>query len=616
MSKNNYSLFFIIGGTALFFIFGGLLIWNIIKTEELQTYNNKIVKVVQQKTPILYNTYNPVIYKVLSSNSVSIQESTLNSAIPIYQYIGLHKSHIPLIDSIKTPSNALPLFNPLLKKVKFNTNIENGDIIMHGYYDTPVIMDGINPVAAVYFVYYESCFQYENFTNLCWNGSDFCSYPFIINFALPNQFIINNLQQALTYGQQNINNDVRINPSNGCFYITLDKDLVNDVKNTVVINPPNTNPFILTIGTQLGTKVFKLCTTTYTEDDLFEYYVPTISYYDFYINYGDGTPTEHHVGMFGIWTPITHTYSANAPVMVNVTILGIVPGWSCLPMTEQGGGVNPMTIDIISWGNVSLRQADFYYESNMVAISAGSPPPSMEGFLYFFPYNANPNVWKNLNTWNVNNMVNGMGMFSTITKGTLDLRGWVLPKLKYSAYMFFQTKAPIIGELRDLRPVSLEHAEYMFLEYASNELDFSNLRTPNLISAKGMFKFTSSFPNLNITYWTTSNLKNIEEMFFGCNEIKPIFTFWNMKNITSCDHVIQSSNYEAIRKISSSADYNQILIDFESKTNSTGLICNWNNAGQFFQPINGLATGSGLIARTNLVNRGWLFYDINTRNSF
>jgi hypothetical protein len=529
--------------------------------------------------------------------------------IPIYQYIALEKDDIPLIDSKKTPRTTLPLFNPSLINVGFNTNIENGNVLMHAYYTSPVIDDAVNPVAAVYFVYYESCF-----VTTCWTGTDFCNYPIVIQSSL---VILKNLQEALKYARQNIDTNVRINPSNGCFYVTLDKDLLNvkvisKISQRIPIITAG-DPFMLGLNTQLGTREFKLCTTTYTENALFDYYVATTSYYDFYINYGDGTLTEHYVGTFGVSNPIIHVYSLSAPQFVNVTIAGLLPGWSCTAMHEQGGGINPMTIDIISWGDVSLKQADFYYESNMLAISAGSPPPTMEGFLYFFPSSANPNVWSNLNTWNVSNMINGMGMFSQITLGTLDLRGWTLPKLKYSSYMFYQTSAPIIGDLKDLRPISLEDSNNMFREYKSNELDLSNIRTPNLRSALSMFKFTSAFPNLNITFWITSNLQNMDEMFFGCNEIKPVFTHWDLRSITQCNYVIQSSNYEAIRGISSTAaDYNQILIDWESKTNLT---CNWGTAGGFRQPIKGLAnTPQGLLARTNLINRGWNIVDLNGFN--
>jgi hypothetical protein len=608
-TPQNYSSTLLYGLVILFilvFTLGGLLIWNIVVTQHL---NNSAEP-----------SYNPVIFQVLTSNSLSLQGSTLNnpSGSSIYQYVGLQKGDLPLIDSVQTPHTALPLFSSLFTTATFgSTTFGNGDILTHGYYSTSAISDAVNPLAAVYFVYYQSCFQYDNATNICWTGTDFCSYPFIINFGSPNQVTFNNFAEVLAYAQTNVDSNVRVNPSNGCFYVTIDKDLVNTevidqiTQNFTAINPTGSgDPFILSVGTQLGTKIFKLCTATYTENSSFDYYIATTDYYDFYVNYGDGTAVEHYVGIFGVGNPITHTYSGSAPTTVNVTIVGLMPGWCNLVMYEGSGGVNAMTLDVVSWGDVSLRQADFYYESHMLAISAGSPPPTLQGFQYFFPPSADPNVWANLNTWNVDNMTNAIGMFTTLSTGTIDLRGWTVPNLQYSSYMFAQVTAPVTGGFSDARPVSLIDANNMFREYASTEIDVSNYRTPNLRSALQMFRYTSNFPNLNVTNWVTTNLQNIESMFEGCAEIKPVFTNWNMQNITTCSYTIQSSNYLASRGISLSADYNQILIDFESKTNSTGLICNWGTAGGFRLPIFGVATGAGLTAKTNLINRGWNIVDL------
>jgi hypothetical protein len=628
----NYTSSLLYGLVILFilvFTLAGLLIWNIVVTQQL----NSSAK----------SSYNPVIYKVLTSSSVSLQGSTLNnpSSALVYQYVGLQKGTLPLIDSLETPHTTLPIFSPFLTFVAFPNGvlIENGDVITHGFYSVSNVDDAINPLAAVYFVYYESCFQDINGTNVCWTGSNYCNYPFT---TASNQVTITNLAEALAYGQQYVDSNVGINPSNGCLYVTIDKDLVNDqivtqlTQNLSTVDISFADAFTLQVDTQIGDRTLTLCTVNYTVALDFTTIDPADAYYDFYITYGDGSPFEHHVGVFGTSNPITHTYATDAPTLVLVKIAGYLPAWSCTALSFSIT-TTAMTKDVISWGNVSLGYVDFYPETNLVAISAGPPPPTVKGMCYFFPPNANVNIWANLNTWNVDNIEIGISMFRVKSLGILDLRGWRLPRLRYATEMFLQVAIPIIGNLTDMTFESVEYAQFMFAGFTGGPIDLSNANmssliiargmfdsfdsvefdvsrfyTPNLRIAENMFKQTDKFPNLNVTFWTTTSLQDITRMFFGCNGIQPIFTNWNMQNITLCRQFIQSSNDVTLRQISSSANYNQILIDFYSKTNSTGLICNWGLTG-FETPlrINGNASSlAGFTARTNLINRGWTIVDL------
>jgi hypothetical protein len=627
---------------CIFFVFGCLIVWNITKTNQLEINLTEKKSIIRQPPILLSNTYYPVIHKVLNSNTVSIRGSTINIAanIPIYQYVGLKKGKNILIDSNITPRSVLPLFNYLLKNVKFNSNIENGDVLIHAYYSTPVINDAINPIASVHYVYYQSCFLNTNGTNACWNGIDFCEYPIVG----ANQVILYNFQDILKYGRENIDTNIRINPSNGCFYVTVNKDLLNEEYITkltapITINAPVVlvSPFTLSIRTQIRSRTLTLCTTSYTITDDFSYIAPKDDFYDISVDYGDGTPLQNYTGIFGVNNPITHTYLISAPATVLLRIYGYLPAWNCLSMSETVSYI-PMTRDIVSWGNVSMSLVNFYPESNLRLISAGSPPLTIEGMCFFFPPQTtlNANLINNLNTWNVNNLLYGIKLFSEIRLGSLNLTNWKLPKLQVATMMFVQTSRPIIGNLRDMTFESLQHANYMFAMYSggpidlsnanmsslisavgmfeqfnSNEFDVSKFYTPKLTTAVAMFRKTLSFPNLNITNWNTDSLEDIRQMFFGCDGIKPVFSNWNLQKITSCEQFIQSTSIPSVLQISSTADYNQILVDFESKT--TTLNCNWGLSGfDSALRINGIAnTAPGLISRTNLITRGWIIVDLN-----
>ena len=264
-----------------------------------------------------------------------------------------------------------------------------------------------------------------------------------------------------------------------------------------------------------------------------------------------------------------------------------------------------------------MVQVDFGYETEMVALTAGQPPLTVTDFYFFFPSGSNqPAVWSNLNTWDMTNARLINYMFAYITVGEFDLRGWSLPNVIYTAGAFENVAVPIIGNLTDLTASSMQYASFMFNGYAggpltlsnlntgqliialamfqgydSAEVNLSNIDTSNLVNAESMFQFTSNFPNLDISSWNTGNLENIKNMFFGCKDIKPVYTFWDLSSITSCDYTIQSSNFLVTRGISLSTDYDAILNSFD--TNTTSLICNWGTAGGFRQPINSFYTPAG-----------------------
>jgi hypothetical protein len=292
---------------------------------------------------------------------------------------------------------------------------------------------------------------------------------------------------------------------------------------------------------------------------------------------------------------------------------GIIPAWSCVTMYNYGGAYNPMMTDVVSWGSTGMTQADFWYDSNMLRLTGGQPPMTVTDFYYFFPPLANPAVWTNLNTWNMTNAINTIGMFYQIPTGTLDLRGWSLPNVVYAWEMFFQTGAPIVGNLTDLRVPKLEYAQYMFAEFASPTLiSLPSFYPAKLIDADSMFYRTDAFANVDTTNWPITQLQNAQAMFWGCANIKPVFTNWILSTITQCTNMIQTNRIiPFIRGISIDSDYNAILNSFY--TNTTSLICQWTDSPVLCPPCNPINAYYGppaVTARAALITRGWLIADL------
>ena len=220
----------------------------------------------------------------------------------------------------------------------------------------------------------------------------------------------------------------------------------------------------------------------------------------------------------------------------------------------------------------------------------------------------------NLTDFRAPKLINAEAMFQAYTGNGLDLDGLQMSQVTNAKSMFRQYAAEALT-LNGLQTNQLVDASYMFQQYDSSSLDLNGLITDNLVDAEHMLQFTTAFANVNVTLWNTSSLQKVQHMFHGCNNIVPVFTNWNLGGITplNCGYVILSTTSGGAKAISVSSDYDQILSDWYLKTNSTGLICNWNSGGGgIIAPIPLTATTfDGLTARYELCTRGWAFHDGN-----
>lgn len=643
------SLLIIYAILAAFFIWLSVYTaWSVVNI--LKTGSSIAVEARKAVVAFPPTTYNPVIAGIVNSNVLSIDGSS--SSVTVYQYVAIQKATnaTQLIDSTATPRTALPVFSTTLTQVSFPVVFQNGDIFIHSFYTSNVITGGLQPVASVTLVYYEACYV-DYFGNVpCWTGSTFCSYPLTLGLGGTNA--LNTLNQALQYMRQNVDNNVFQNPSNGCYVTlhdptTLTPAVIAQVTQTFKVAQ---NEFKLSVNSQLGTRRFCLPIVDYVQDPVWLSYLtinlPTV---DFYVNFGDGSAIQHFQG---ILDPQTSCYdypvrAANAAV-VTVTIVGNVVGWNAGALYDHRVTMtlNPMLLDVLQWGDVNLQAAGFGTERFMTALSAGSPPKSLQRTYNFFPSEANPNVWANLQTWDISNIKMTLWMFYYVRTGSLNIANWNMSGIVNADAMFQSTAVPLDGsswvfkslqtgtvmfqganvgnlntatwDMRNARVLADMFYNYPYLVLPERQrppvaniryiTGVENWNTANLEDVSRFCAMSYGCATVNVSSWTTPKMKIIAGMFFGADEAVVSFRGWTLSGITNCVCPFKNSNIIGNREISSLTNYNEILDDWNTKTPNS-LVCNWGSPCAGLpnpETINLVATTS---SRSALAARGWCIKD-------
>lgn len=645
------SLLIIYAILAAFFVWLSVYTsWSVVNI--LKTDTNIAIEARKAVVAFPPTTYNPVIAGIVNSNVLSIDGSS--SSVSVYQYVAVQKATnaTQFVDSTATPRTALPLFSTTLTQVSFPGGLvfQNGDIFIHSFYTSNVITGGLQPVASVTLVYYEACYV-DYFGNVpCWTGTTFCSYPLTLGLGGTNT--LNTLNQAFQYMRQNVDNNVFQNPSNGCYVTlhdptTLTPAVIAQVTQTFKVAQ---NEFKLSVNSQLGTRRFCLPIVDYVQNpSSLNSLIINSPNVDFYVNFGDGSAIQHFQGVLN---PQTTCYdypirAANAAV-VTVTIVGNVVGWDSAALYDHKviTTLNPMLLDVLQWGDVNLQTAGFGYEQYMTAFTAGSPPKSLQKTYGFFPAEASPNVWANLQTWDISNIKMTLWMFYYIRTGSLNIANWNMSGIVNGDSMFLSTTVPLdgsswvfsslqtgsnmfhganVGNLNtatwDMR--SARVLSGMFYNYPRFVLPegqrpavadiryitgVENWNTANLEDVARFCAFSYGCATVNVGPWTTPKIKIITGMFFATDNVVVSFHGWTLSGITDCACAFKNSNANGNREISPSTNYNEILDDWNTKT-PVSLVCNWGNpCPGLMQPdsVNLIATTA---SRSALAARGWCIKD-------
>ena len=364
------------------------------------------------------------------------------------------------------------------------------------------------------------------------------------------------------------------------------------------------------------------------DDDKIVLPLHSMGTYDFYIDWGDGTP-EQRVTSYNSSNG-AHTYGT--PGIYQITITGTLSGWGYNNYEAAGSNVGQMrneyrnnTVDMTSQKAklISIQDweclyflpessAQFYehynltylpttmfnvpdsgYVSNAFTTCTGFHVPfgpggtgdlsnwdtskvtdmsSMFGHLYY-PYVPRTSVLNlNVGSFDTSNVTNMQGMFTANygwnNGGSPSISGWDTSKVTRFSTMFFFAEAfnQPIGSW------DTSSAENMY----------------------GMFRLALDF-NQDLSNWDTSNVTNMTRMFDGAESFDQNLGGWDISGVTAFTEFFRSNHGL------STSNYDSTLIGWAPQNVQNGINIHFGNSTY--------SAGSAASARSTLISKGWTITD-------
>ena len=320
--------------------------------------------------------------------------------------------------------------------------------------------------------------------------------------------------------------------------------------------------------------------------------------YDFYVNWGDGTTTDHITA----WnqSEVTHTYATAGTYTVR--IFGTIEGWKF-----NNGGDKTKIQTIESYGSLVIKNnAAFFGCSNLTSTATDAPTISTTDLSYTFDSCTNFNGA--IGNWDVSGVLNMGRMFYNATSFNQDIGSWDVSSVTNMITMF--TSATSFNQdISGWDVSSVTNMGSMFQSATSFNQDIGSWDVSSVTSMQQMFRDAGSF-NQDIGSWDVSGVSGMSNMFFNADGISAAnlgavkdWTITALTNGTSFQNLCTNSM--------STADYDALLIAWEAQTPN-------NNVTIHFNAATYTAGGAAEAARTSLTTAvgsggyGWTITDGGT----
>jgi surface protein len=295
--------------------------------------------------------------------------------------------------------------------------------------------------------------------------------------------------------------------------------------------------------------------------------------YDFYVNWGDGT-TSDHITAYN-QSEVTHTYASAGTYTVR--IFGTIRGFK---FDNGGDKLKLLTID--SYGSLDISTTgSFYGCTNLTSTATDAPTISTTSLFRTFRDCTNFNGA--IGNWDVSSVTIMQEMFLGATSFNQDISGWNVS--------------------------SVTNMQSMFYNATSFNQDISSWDVSSVTNMLFMFRFASSF-NQNIGSWDVSSVQAMQNMFDSAVGMSATnlgaVKDWTITALT------YGNNFQAFCTNSmSTSDYDALLIAWEAQAPN-------NNVTIHFNAAKYTAGGAAEAARTSLTTAvgsggyGWTITDGGT----
>ena len=272
--------------------------------------------------------------------------------------------------------------------------------------------------------------------------------------------------------------------------------------------------------------------------------------YDFYVNWGDGTTTDHITAYNQ--AEVTHTYASAGTYTVR--IFGTIRGFQ---FNDGGDKLKILTIDSYGSLDISTNSA-FYGCANLTSTATDAPTISTTSLANTFRgctnFNGAIGNWdvssvttmsvmfygassfnQDISNWDVSSVTQMGDMFSGASSFNQDIGSWNVSSVTNMAYMFGGASSfnQDIGGW-DVSGVTFMQA--IFSSATSFNQDISGWDVSSATNMFRMFYFATSF-NQDIGSWNVSSVTNMGSMFEGATSFNQDIGSWNVSSVTAMNNM-------------------------------------------------------------------------------
>ena len=308
--------------------------------------------------------------------------------------------------------------------------------------------------------------------------------------------------------------------------------------------------------------------TTVGNNEVVSLYLNSTGTYNFWADYGDGTPRVHITSHTD--SDAEHTYAT--PGTHTITITGLCTGMdgSDVYGLSQASGrtYQNQLIEVVDLGNVGWRTFSglFYRAGNLTDVSGGDTSRVTNmGNMFAWATNATPDT----SGWIVDNVTQMGTMFLEARSADPDVSGWNVSNVTDMSGMFW-TALAANPDVSAWDVSSVTSMLRMFSETTTADPDVSGWDVSNVTDMTSMFH-DATMANPDVSAWDVNSVTNMRWIFYNASAADPDMGNWNWNDSSS----IQSNDFLRNSNIGQ-ANYTALLIrlasenpDFTSKAIET-----------------------------------------------
>jgi len=254
--------------------------------------------------------------------------------------------------------------------------------------------------------------------------------------------------------------------------------------------------------------------------------------YDFNVNWGDGTTTDHITAYNQ--AEVTHTYASAGTYTVR--IFGTIRGFK---FDNGGDKLKLLTID--SYGSLDISTGrSFFGCANLTSTATDAPTISTTDLSYTFAVCANFNGA--IGNWDVSGVTTMEGMFSGATSFNQDIGSWTIKNDGTAVNMssMFYGATSFNQDISSWNVSSVFTMSYMFLGATSFNQDIGNWDVSSVTGMSNMFRDATSF-NQDVGLWNVASVTTMAFTFNGASSFNQDIGSWDVSSVTSMQETFRNA---------------------------------------------------------------------------